>query len=119
MQVIVSRGDGQTWLFHTELRDGRWAKWNGSWADGVRISSLRNPADKRPGLRWEDFSPMFIGEPGMIAFSLNNQLTLDYVRAEFPAEWRILWDAIEMEYESVADRLTLAAIRFHDMYNQK
>ncbi|MEV2222654.1 hypothetical protein AB0E01_22580 [Nocardia vinacea] len=111
MPMIISCGDGRTWLFHTELEHGRWAKWTASASDGIHVTSICEPSDKTPGYYWDTRQRMPIGVPGMIAFSLAAQPTLEFLRANLPAKWEQLWTAVEVEYAQVAKQLRRATIR--------
>ncbi|CAM4330330.1 hypothetical protein NONI108955_21170 [Nocardia ninae] len=111
--MIVSRGDGVTWLFHTGASCGRWAKWVGHAEDGIRVSSICYPTDGHPAFRWWDRSPT-IGDPGQISFGLDSRRpALKYLRDEFGPEWTPLWDKIQQEYDENSEGLRAAQARGH------
>lgn len=47
MPMIVSCGDGRTWLFHTGPRHGPWVRWTAG-SEGIHLTSIGNPAT----IRW-------------------------------------------------------------------
>ncbi|RMI28602.1 hypothetical protein [Nocardia stercoris] len=98
--MIVSSGGGIRWLFHTELADGRWAKWFATAESpaSIRVKGVRDPRVADPGMVWGDADRPLILPPGMISFRIGREPALPVLRHALPETWHDLWNAVEDEY---------------------